>query len=103
MLAATNLSHPFGPAAGPVLSSRVAAGSADGKANAARHAELVAELRARLAAARSGPEPAVRRHVERGKLLPRDRVDGLLDRGSPFLELSPLAAEGLYDGDAPGA
>jgi len=103
MLATTNLSHPFGPAAGTVLSSRVDADSAEGKANAARHAELVAQLRARLAGARTGPETAVRRHVERGKLLPRDRVDGLLDRGSPFLELSPLAADGMYDGDAPGA
>ena len=43
------------------------------------------------------------RHVERGKLLPRDRVDPLVDPGSPFLELSPLAAHGLYGGDAPGA
>src|SRR5689334_24944329 len=43
------------------------------------------------------------RHVERGKLLPRDRVDSLLDPGSPFLELSPLAAHGMYDGDAPAA
>ncbi|ADP79692.1 carboxyl transferase domain-containing protein [Pseudofrankia inefficax] len=103
MLAATNLSHPFGPAAGTVLTSSVDADSAEGKANAARHAELVAQLRAKLDGARSGPESAVRRHVERGKLLPRDRVDGLLDRGSPFLELSPLAADGMYDGDAPGA
>jgi 3-methylcrotonyl-CoA carboxylase beta subunit len=86
-----------------VLTSSVDADSAEGKANAARHAELVAQLRAKLDGARSGPESAVRRHVERGKLLPRDRVDGLLDRGSPFLELSPLAADGMYDGDAPGA
>ncbi|WP_045875687.1 carboxyl transferase domain-containing protein [Pseudofrankia sp. DC12] len=103
MLAATNLSHPFGPAAGAVLRSSVDADSAEGKANADRHAELVRQLRARLAGARSGPEAAVLRHVERGKLLPRDRVDGLLDRGSPFLELSPLAADGMYGGDAPGA
>ncbi|MFD0851337.1 carboxyl transferase domain-containing protein, partial [Actinomadura adrarensis] len=41
--------------------------------------------------------------VARGKLLPRDRVDALLDPGSPFLELSPLAAHGMYDGEAPGA
>jgi len=104
MLAATNLgSHPLGPAAGETLVSRVDARSAQSRANAARHAELVARLRARLAEARTGPEAAVRRHVDRGKLLPRDRVDGLLDRGSPFLELSPLAADGMYDGDAPGA
>ena len=43
------------------------------------------------------------RHTARGKLLPRDRVDALLDPGSPFLELSPLAADGMYDGDAPAA
>ncbi|WP_460868487.1 carboxyl transferase domain-containing protein [Rhodococcus aerolatus] len=65
---------------------------------------LVTELRERLAtAARGGSERSRERHVARGKLLPRDRVDTLLDRGSPFLELSPLAANGLYDDDAPGA
>ena len=65
---------------------------------------LVAELREKLALARlGGPARARERHVARGKLLPRDRVDALLDAGSPFLELSPLAADGLYDGDAPSA
>ncbi|MYX23750.1 carboxyl transferase domain-containing protein, partial [Streptomyces sp. SID8380] len=48
-------------------------------------------------------ERARERHVSRGKMLPRDRVDGLLDAGSPFLELAPLAAEGLYEGAAPAA
>src|ERR1700753_2044260 len=72
--------------------------------NAAEHAALAAELRRRLAAVRpGGPERARQRHTERGKLLPRDRVDTLLDPGSPFLELRPWAAEGLYDGDAPAA
>ncbi|MHA6624079.1 carboxyl transferase domain-containing protein [Pseudonocardia sichuanensis] len=72
--------------------------------NAAAHRELVADLRARLAtAARGGPERARTRHVERGKLLPRDRVDALLDASSPFLELSPLAAGGMYGDEAPGA
>jgi 3-methylcrotonyl-CoA carboxylase beta subunit len=67
-------------------------------------AALVDELRAALAAAaRGGPAAARDRHVARGKLLPRDRVDVLLDRGSPFLELSPLAAHGMYDDEAPGA
>ena len=67
-------------------------------------AELAAELRAKLAEVRlGGGERARRRHTERGKLLPRDRVDTLLDPGSPFLELSPLAADGLYGGDAPSA
>jgi 3-methylcrotonyl-CoA carboxylase beta subunit len=72
--------------------------------NAESHAALVAELRERLAVARlGGPEKARIRHVERGKLLPRDRVDALLDPGSPFLELSPLAAGGLYGDEAPSA
>ena len=53
--------------------------------------------------AKGGPERSRTRHVERGKLLPRDRVESLLDPGTPFLELSPLAAHGMYDGDAPGA
>jgi 3-methylcrotonyl-CoA carboxylase beta subunit len=59
--------------------------------------ELVDELRQRLATAREGgSESARRRHTDRGKLLVRDRVDRLLDPGSPFLELSPLAAYGMY-------
>ncbi|WP_374220866.1 carboxyl transferase domain-containing protein [Nocardioides sp. SYSU D00038] len=58
---------------------------------------LVADLRERLAAARlGGSEAARRKHTDRGKLLVRDRVDRLLDPGSPFLELSPLAATGMY-------
>lgn len=66
--------------------------------------ELAEQLRERLAAASLGGPPASReRHVARGKLLPRDRVARLLDEGSPFVEVAPLAAEGLYDGDAPAA
>ncbi|MBW9120750.1 methylcrotonoyl-CoA carboxylase [Microbacterium trichothecenolyticum] len=66
--------------------------------------ELAERLRARLAAASvGGPAAARERHVARGKLLPRDRVTRLLDEGSPFIEIAPLAAEGLYDGDAPAA
>ncbi|MBT2485864.1 MULTISPECIES: carboxyl transferase domain-containing protein [unclassified Microbacterium] len=65
---------------------------------------LATELRERLAtAARGGPEASRERHVARGKLLPRDRVTRLLDEGSPFLEVAPLAADGLYGGEAPGA
>jgi 3-methylcrotonyl-CoA carboxylase beta subunit len=68
------------------------------------HQALVADLRARLAAARlGGPARARQRHVERGKLLPRDRVDSLEDPSSPFLELSPLAATGMYGDEAPAA
>ncbi|MEV7398018.1 carboxyl transferase domain-containing protein [Aeromicrobium sp. NPDC092404] len=66
--------------------------------------ELVEELRSRLAAVRLGGSEAAReRHVGRGKLLPRDRIDHLLDPGSPFLEIAPLAAEGVYDDDVPSA
>src|SRR3984957_19099595 len=68
------------------------------------HTALVAQLRDKLAAAaRGGSERSRARHVDRGKLLPRDRVDGLLDPGSPLLEVSPLAADGMYDDECPGA
>src|SRR5688572_22226303 len=71
---------------------------------AKEHTALVDELRAKLAtAARGGPEKARQRHVDRGKLLPRDRVDDLVDPSSPFLELSPLAATGMYGDEAPAA
>jgi len=64
---------------------------------------MAAQLRDRLARARQGgSEPARRRHTGRGKLLVRDRVDRLLDPGSPFLELSPLAAYGMYGSDGSG-
>ena len=70
----------------------------------AEHTKLVDELKSRLAvAALGGSEKSRERHVSRGKLLPRDRVDTLLDPGSPFLEISPLAANGLYDDECPGA
>ncbi|HVV29703.1 MAG TPA: carboxyl transferase domain-containing protein [Mycobacteriales bacterium] len=72
--------------------------------NAAEQERLVAELRERVArAARGGPDSARSRHVERGKLLPRQRLEVLLDTGAPLLELSPLAAGGMYDDEAPGA
>jgi 3-methylcrotonyl-CoA carboxylase beta subunit len=78
--------------------------AAGAERNAAAHRELVADLKARLAAAAlGGPERARKRHVERGKLLPRERVDDLVDPSSPFLELSPLAANGMYGDEAPGA
>ncbi|QEC50342.1 methylcrotonoyl-CoA carboxylase [Baekduia soli] len=68
------------------------------------HLELIADLEARLERVRAGGgERARRRHLDRGKLLARDRVRWLCDPGAPFLELSTLAAEELYDGDAPGA
>ncbi|WP_239376651.1 carboxyl transferase domain-containing protein [Frankia sp. Cj5] len=76
----------------------------DGAGNAAAHRALVAHLRSALAtAAQGGSREARARHVSRGKLLPRERIDTLLDRGSPFLELSPLAAWDMYTDEAPGA
>ncbi|MHB8504892.1 MAG: acyl-CoA carboxylase subunit beta, partial [Acidimicrobiales bacterium] len=89
---------------GPALASTVDVGSPSALAGAEVHRRLVEELHARLAAvAVGGPEEARRRHLERGKLLPRERVERLLDPGSPFLELSPLAAWGLYRDESPGA
>ena len=78
--------------------------SAEFQANRSAMELLVADLRAKLAAvAMGGGEKARARHVARGKLLPRERVETLLDPGTPFLEFSPLAAWGLYDDEAPGA
>jgi 3-methylcrotonyl-CoA carboxylase beta subunit len=71
--------------------------------NSAAQQNLVEELKFRLDHYSRGPESSRERHVKRGKLLPRDRVDILLDRGSPFLELSPLASFQMYDDEAPGA
>lgn len=74
------------------------------KANAAAMEKLVADLHGRMAtAALGGDERSRKRHTDRGKLLPRARVEHLLDPGSPFLELSPLAANGMYGGDIHGA
>jgi len=68
------------------------------KANAAAMAKLTTELSERIAvAAKGGDERSRQRHVERGKLLPRERVQRLVDPGTPFLELSPLAANGVYE------
>jgi 3-methylcrotonyl-CoA carboxylase beta subunit len=87
-----------------VLTSAARPGTDAFAANEAAHRALVADLEAQLARARAGGgERAQQRHVDRGKLLPRDRVARLLDPGTPFLELSPLAAHDLYDGAAPGA
>jgi acetyl-CoA carboxylase carboxyltransferase component len=72
--------------------------------NAAHMGQLVGGLRERLARVEAGGGPdAVERHRSRGKLLARERIARLIDTGAAFLELSALAAEGLYDGDAPGA
>ena len=82
----------------PILGSSIDQNAAEFRANAERMRALVADLQARRAeAASGGSERARERHVARGKLLPRDRVMNLIDSGSPFLELSPLAANGMYD------
>jgi 3-methylcrotonyl-CoA carboxylase beta subunit len=74
------------------------------RANAGAMQRLLEELEEKTArAALGGPESARTRHAGRGKLLPRERVEQLIDPGSPLLELSPLAAEGMYDGEAPAA
>jgi 3-methylcrotonyl-CoA carboxylase beta subunit len=87
-----------------VISSTVDKNAADFRANAERMRALLSELDARRTeAARGGPERARERHVARGKLLPRDRVMNLIDPGSPFLELSPLAANDMYDDAIHGA
>ncbi|ODU06973.1 MAG: methylcrotonoyl-CoA carboxylase, partial [Pseudonocardia sp. SCN 72-86] len=92
------------PTDAPVLATAADPGGDTFARNASTHRDLVADLNATLATARlGGPARSRERHVARGKLLPRDRVDALLDPSSPFLELSPLAAHGLYGGDAPGA
>jgi 3-methylcrotonyl-CoA carboxylase beta subunit len=87
-----------------VLSSAVDTRSDSFKKNAEAMRALVADLRARTDKVRmGGGEESRKRHVGRGKLLPRERVRALLDPGSPFLELAPLAAMGMYDDEAPGS
>jgi 3-methylcrotonyl-CoA carboxylase beta subunit len=86
------------------LGTSVKPESAEFQRNASAMAALVADLRAKVAAAElGGGERARARHVERGKLLPRERVRQLLDVGAPFLELSQLAAHALYGGEVPSA
>jgi 3-methylcrotonyl-CoA carboxylase beta subunit len=91
----------------PVLRSRLDPAAAETRANHDAMAALVADLRARQAVVTGrgagGDERSIARHRERGKLPVRERIERLLDPGSAFLELSPLAATGLYDDDAPGA
>ena len=87
-----------------VIETHLETGSDLYRENRAQMERLVAELRERTAEARAGGGPrAVERHRQQGKLPVRERVDRLLDPGSPFLELSPLAAWGMFKGEAPGA
>ena len=109
---ASGLKHPvhlhilsvFAVPAMSVIKSRLKTTSAEFKAAAEGMRAQVAELNTRLSRAREGGDTAARtRHESRGKLLPRDRVAALLDPGSPFLELSPLAAWEVYDEPVPAA
>jgi acetyl-CoA carboxylase carboxyltransferase component len=87
-----------------ILETRVDRGTAEFEVNRARMEELVAELRERVAAvAAAGGAETVEKHRSRGKLLARERIEGLLDPNSAFLELNALAALELYEGEAPGA
>ena len=91
----------------PVLRSRLDPASPEARGNHDAMAALVADLRGRQAAVAGrgagGDDRSIARHRERGKLPVRERIDRLLDPGSAFLELSPLAANGLYDDEAPSA
>ena len=87
-----------------ILESKLNTRSEDFKANAAAMQKVVDDLREKIAKiAQGGGEDARKKHVARGKLLPRDRVQMLLDPGTPFLELSQFAAYDMYDNAAPSA
>jgi acetyl-CoA carboxylase carboxyltransferase component len=84
--------------------SHINTNSPEYKANYAHNKALAEELQERQrAAAGERPSRTIQRHRDRGKLLVRERIDAILDEGSPFLEMSPLAAWEMYDGEAPSA
>jgi 3-methylcrotonyl-CoA carboxylase beta subunit len=88
----------------PVLDTKVSSSSEAFRANAAHNRDLADELRAKVSAViQGGPKKARERHIARGKLLPRDRIERLLDAGSAFLEIGQLASNGLYDDEVPSA
>ncbi len=88
----------------PVLQTQLNPRSAEFQANATAMRSVVEDLNAHIAKVFAGGGEAARaKHVARGKLLPRERVQMLLDPGTPFLELAPLAALNMYNNDAPGA
>src|SRR6187551_2347435 len=88
----------------PILSSHLDLEGPEARARAAHNRTLAEELRTKVAqAALGGPEASRERHTARGKLLPRERVERLLDPGSPFLEIGQLVANGLYGDEVPGA
>ena len=86
------------------LTSAVLPSSESFRANRTAHEAMLATVaEAASLAAAGGGEKSLARHLARGKMAPRERVAGLLDPGSPFLEIGATAAHGLYDGAAPGA
>jgi 3-methylcrotonyl-CoA carboxylase beta subunit len=88
----------------PRLETKIDTGSDEYRARFEHNRGLVEKLRDDVAqAAKGGPDKHRKRHVERGKLLPRERVERLLDPGSPFLEIGQLAACDMYEGEVPGA
>jgi 3-methylcrotonyl-CoA carboxylase beta subunit len=88
----------------PTIQSKLNARSGDFQSNAEAMRRLVDDLHAQVQkVGLGGGEAARKKHTGRGKLLPRVRVQMLLDPGTPFLEVAPLAALAMYDGDAPGA
>jgi 3-methylcrotonyl-CoA carboxylase beta subunit len=88
----------------PRIESKISTDSEEFRARTDHNRALAEKLRADVAeAAKGGPEKHRKRHLERGKLLPRERVERLLDPGSPFLEIGQLAACDMYEGEVPGA
>ena len=87
-----------------IIKSQIDTGSEDFAANDAHMRELVADLQQHLEQVElGGGDKAREKHTKRGKMLPRERVDQLIDPGTPFLEFSPLAAHDMYEGKAPSA
>ena len=86
-----------------LIETRLDPRSPEFEQNVAHNRALVATLRERLTRVQRGDDEAVKRHLQRGKLLARERINRLLDPGTPFLELSPLAAWGIYNDEAPSA
>lgn len=88
----------------PIIESKINGRTAEFANNASAMREKIEALKVALdKISLGGPEAARQKHIARGKLLPRERVEQLLDPGTPFLELSPLAAYGMYNDEAPGA
>src|SRR5580698_10526889 len=87
-----------------IITSQIDPRSSEFQASSAQLRAVVDDLQRELArSAEGGGTKASDKHVARGQLLPRESIQALLDQGSPFLELSPLAAHGMYDNDAPAA